>query len=308
MPLTLLRSLLAVADSGAITHAAECLGITQPALSRRIQQLEQEFGAKLLSRGRKGAALTAIGELVAAETRILVARYTDLHTRINAHMRLDVGTVRIGGGATAIEFLVPPAIAEFQRRHPGVRFQVKEAGSREIEEDVLSGALELGLVTLPVFHRGELLTQPLFTDHVVLVAHIEHPLAHRQSIEVTELGGQSLVGFEGGSAIRKIVDTALRDAAVEMNVVMELRSIPAILRMVSTTGNLAFVSRLGVQLQSDIREVQVNGLAVQRQLALISRRGAPVSQAALAFAQDLLAAQAAAPQVDASQAELGPAP
>jgi DNA-binding transcriptional LysR family regulator len=291
MDLILLRSLLAVADTGAITRASERLGITQPALSRRIQQLEQEFGAALLVRGRKGAVLSAIGELVEAEARVLVARYESLHARIDAQLRLDVGIVRLGGGATAIEFLVPPAIAAFQRDHPGVRFHVKEAGSREIEEDVLGGGLELGLVTLPVFHRGELNAQPLFTDHVVLVGHIAHAFAQRDSIDISELAGQSLVGFEGGSAIRKIVDDALREAAVEMNVVMELRSIPAILRMVSTTGNLAFVSRLGVQLQNDIREIPVSGFSVQRQLALISRRGVAVSQAAKAFATDLLVSQ-----------------
>ena len=75
MDLTLLRSLIAVADAGTITGAAERLNVTQPALSRRIHQLEDHLGVTLLSRGRKGVSLTPIGELVLPEARLLAERY-----------------------------------------------------------------------------------------------------------------------------------------------------------------------------------------------------------------------------------------
>ncbi len=283
-----MRSLIAVADNGAITHAASRLGLTQPALSRRIQQLEDEFGAPLLVRGRTGAQLTAIGRLVDAEARVLVNRYDQLRAEVTANLNLQVGTVRIGGGATAIEFLVPPAIAELQREYSSLRFQVKEAGSREIEQDVVSGALELGIVTRPVAYTDELKEELLFTDHVVLVAHEDHPLRQSAPLKLIQLAEQNLVGFEGGSAIRSIVDAALRRAQVEMNVVMELRSIPAILRMVATTGHLAFVSRLGLQLQSHVVEIPVPGLSIRRELALISRRGDTLSPASATFADQLI--------------------
>ena len=75
MDLTLMRSLLAVVDAGAITEAAERLGVTQPVLSRRIRQLEEHLGVALLSRGRKGVSLTSAGDLVASEARVLVERF-----------------------------------------------------------------------------------------------------------------------------------------------------------------------------------------------------------------------------------------
>jgi len=74
---------------------------------------------------------------------------------------------------------------------------------------------------------------------------------------------------------------------VEMNVVMELRSIPAILRMVATTGNLAFVSSLGVNSQSEVQEIPVSGLAIERQLAVITKPGGSLSPAAKEFAKRL---------------------
>lgn len=286
MDLQLLRTLLAVADTGSMTEAADRVGVTQPALSRRIQQLEQHLGAVLLARGRKGADLTAIGRLVENEARVLVDRYDQMCEQIRALQGLEGGTVRIGGGATAVSFVLPRAIAAFQHDYPAVRFQLKEAGSSEVAEDVLTGRLELGLVTLPI-HTRDLRIEPLFTDRIVLVAPRNHPLAARKRIETRELDGMTFVGFEADTAVRQIIDAALRDAGVEMNVVMELRSIPAILRMVATTGNLAFVSQLGVDTFEEVREIPVRGLKIERKLAVIAKGGNVLSPAAQKFAERL---------------------
>ena len=283
MDVTLMRSFLAVVDTGAITEAAARLSITQPALSRRIQALEEHFGVALLNRGRKGVTVTDVGELVAREARVLVSRFDNLRNEITSHVGLETGTVRLGGGATAVSFVLPKAIADFQVRHPGVRFQLKEAGSREVEQNVVDGALELGMVTLPV-SRPELDVRPLTDDRIVLIAPQDHPLAGSGQVPLSALHGAALVGFERGSAIRQLVDTGLRQAGISMNVVMELRSIPAIIRMVRSTGNLAFVSAMGVDAEPDIALLQVEKLDIRRTLAVISRRGAALSPAASAFA------------------------
>ena len=102
-------------------------------------------------------------------------------------------------------------------------------------------------------------------------------------MRVADLADQAFVVFEAGSALREIIDSRLREVAARVNVVMELRSIPAILRMVTTTGNLAFVSRLGMEQRSDVVELAVPGLRIERRLAVIARRGMPLSPAAQAF-------------------------
>ncbi len=289
MDLSLLRSLVAVADAGAITEAASRLGLTQPALTRRIQQLEREFGAELLNRSRKGAELTELGQLVEREARVLIDRYESLKAEVASQSTLEGGTVRVGGGATAVSFMLPDAIADFQRASPQVHFQVKEASSAEIASDVADGRLELGLVTLPVRTAG-LEIKPLGDDRIVLVAAADNPLAGQPSLPVASLDGQNFVGFEGGSAIRQLVDGALREAGVVINVVMELRSIPAILRMVATTDSLAFVSQLGLQGQELVREVPVDGLHINRPLGLVWRKGYALSPPAARFAARLTGA------------------
>ncbi len=292
MDLLLMRSLLAVADDGAVTEAAERIGLSQPALSRRLRQLEDHFGVRLFARSRKGVTLTPVGRLVEAEARVLVDRFDGLRETVRAHLNLDAGIVRIGGGATAVSFVLPDAIAAFQAQHPDIRFHLKEAGSREIANDVAIGRLEIGVVTLPV-QANELDVRELLTDRVVLVARRDHPLARKRRIDKLEqdLGSRAYVGFEAGSAIRQIIDAALRAAGVQMNVVMELRSIPAILRMVATTGYLAFVSRSGLEGQSEVVEVPVRGLAIERRLGIVTRSDTPLSPAAQAFSKRLLAVQ-----------------
>jgi DNA-binding transcriptional LysR family regulator len=291
MDLTLFRSLLAVAEHGAITDAALALGVSQSALSRRIDQLEEALGASLFERVGRGVALTAIGRIAVDEGKLLVQRYERLKSRIHEHLRLDAGVVRIGGGATAVGFLLPGAIAAFRKQHPGVVFQVKEAGSREIETAVGSEELELGIVTRPTRTR-ELEERLLARDRIVLVASKDHALARRERVDTRALNGQNLVGFEAGSAVRWLIDAALREAQVEVNVVMELRSVAAILQMVETTGSLAFVSELSVVSEPSRRSgavvpLAVRGLEIQRELALISKRGRSLSPAARAFSDSL---------------------
>jgi DNA-binding transcriptional LysR family regulator len=283
--LTLLKSFLQVAESGAITTAARRLFVTQPALSRRLQQLEAEIGGALLERSRRGVELTEQGRLVQQVGSDLIERWERLRAEVVAVSNLDAGTVRLGGGATAVSFLLPKAIADFQRRHPGVLFQVKEEGSRDVERDVAEERIELGIVTLPV-SSDEFDVRRLRTDRIVLVAGAQHRLARKKRITVNSLEGQDLVGFESPSAIRSLIDESLRDVGVSMNVVMELRSIPAILRMVGATQCLAFVSQLGVGDEPEgVRALSVTGLKIQRGLAVIAKRDRPLSPAAASFAK-----------------------
>lgn len=284
MDLLHLQSLLAVADHKSVTKASRALAVTQPALTRRIQLLEEEMGAPLLVRSKKGAELTEAGRLVAHEARLLVERYTRLRDTVRATQHLDAGLVRLGGGATAVSFLVPQAIAEFSRNYPGVRFEVREEGSRDVEHDVLSERLELGIVTLPT-HSREFEVRPLRRDRIVLIAASSHPLAKKKSVDAKDLQGRGLVGFDSESAIRRLIDDSLHKAGIEMNVQMELRSIAAILEMVSHTHMLAFVSLLGVEGRDlGVRILEVRGVSIQRRLAVIHKLGRPLSPAASAFA------------------------
>jgi DNA-binding transcriptional LysR family regulator len=237
--------------------------------------------------------LTEAGRLVAAEGAALVERYERLRADVRKLLRLEAGTVRIGGGATAVSALLPGVIRGFRDLHPSLHFEVREAGSREIALAVAREELELGLVTLPV-HADELDLLPLVRDRIVLVAPGGHPLARRRKVAVADLAGAPLIGFEAGSAIRRIIDDALGRRGVAMEVVMELRSLQSILRMVGLGLGLAFVSRLGVGAEGP-PVVDVVGLRIERTLAVATKRGRPLSAAAAGFLDHLRRAKPRAP-------------
>jgi LysR family cyn operon transcriptional activator len=284
--LSLARSFVAVVDAGTISEAAEHLAISQSALSRRLQQLEADLAVGLLVRGRHGVELTDAGHDVLAESRYLMERYDLMRRRLGERLTLERGTVRVGGGATVTSFLLPERIAAFQAAHPGVRFQVKEAPSLEVAHDVAHGRLDLGVVTTPIATDG-LDVRALMRDEIVLVARPDHPLARKRVVRAADLDGLPIVAFEPGSAIRQLIDGALGAAGLRVDVVMELRSIPSMLRMVATTGNLAFVSRVSLVDQPDVRAIDVRGFGLHRQLALAVRRGVALAPAPAAFAATL---------------------
>ena len=279
MDLELTRTFLAVVDSGTVGRAADRIGLSQPAVSRRLQQLEEALGAELLERQGRGVVPTEMGRMVAQEARGLVARWDRLVTQIVEHLNLQAGTVRIGGGATAVGYILPPAIARFREAHPDVRFELLEAGSLEVETRVLDDRLELGVVTLPV-RSPELTVQPLVEDKIVLVAGKGHAWRNRSHVEPQDLSGQRLVGFERDTAIGRLIDQALRRVDVDMNMVMNLRSVSAILGMADATGSLAFISELGAK---GAHVVKIRSLPISRQLAIIHRAQRPLSPAGAAF-------------------------
>ena len=234
---------------------------------------------RILARFPRPVGVTLL-ELVAA-----ICDITDDEEEILAtvHHMLESGTVRIGGGATAVSFLLPPLIREFRREHPDIVFHVKEAGSREIASDVEDERLELGIVTLPADTR-ELQVIPLQSDSIVLVCAASHPLLRKKRVPARALNGMPLIGFESDAAIRRLVDHALEQAEVEVEVVMELRSVQSILRMVALDLGLAFVSELGVEAAGKgVRVLDVAGLKIKRDLAVVHKRTRPLSVAAEAF-------------------------
>jgi len=284
MDLTLLRSFLAVVEHGGVTEAASHLGVSQSALSRRLAQLQEEMGVALLERAGRGVVLTELGKLAWSEASNLVVRYDGLKKRLTDHLHLQAGLVRIGGGATAVGFLLPQRIASFRRHHPKVLFQLKEAGSRDTEDAVLRGDLELGVVTLPV-RSSELMVRPWVSDRIVLVAGKGHPWAHKRKVAAAHLQGQTIVGFEAGTAVRRLIDATLQRANVQLSVAMELRSVGAILQMMEATQSLAFVSELAVG--KGRTAIRIEGLEIVRELAVVWRAGRSLSPASERFCQHL---------------------
>ena len=177
MELTPLRYFVEIAAKGHVTRAARSLGVTQPALSAMLRKLEREVGTDLLHRTGKGVELTEAGRVFLRHATAAVREADDAQRAVRELLGLERGTVRIGGGATATTYLIPPVVGAMRRQHPGLRFVVREAGSNAVAQAVASGELDLGIVTLPItVPDGDTLEKtPLVTDELRLIApHAPH--------------------------------------------------------------------------------------------------------------------------------------
>src|SRR5262245_19320048 len=188
-----------------MTRAARALSVSQPALSAMLKKLEAEVGADLLHRTGRGVELTDAGRVFLQHAEDALRRADAAVQAVRQLMGLETGSIRIGAGATAASYLLPPVISALRRKHPGLRFYIREAGSNAVAAAVVSGELDLGIVTLPI--RAEeraLLTIPLVEDELRLILPPGHRLAGRKSFAWKDLAGESMIGFEAGSAVREV--------------------------------------------------------------------------------------------------------
>jgi DNA-binding transcriptional LysR family regulator len=243
-----------------MTRAARALGVSQPALSAAVRKLEDEVGAELLHRTGRGVELTEAGRVFLQHAEDTLRRSEGAVEAVRQLVGLERGSIRVGGGATATSYLLPPVVSTVRKRHPGLRFYVREAGSRAVAAAVASGELDLGIVTLPVGDEG-LVRVPLVDDELRLIVPPGHRLAEPKKLrdgqtrrarsenpgfQWKDLEGESLVGFEAGSAVREVIDRASAAAGVHLNVVMELRTIEGIKQMVAAGIGVGFVSRFAL--------------------------------------------------------------
>lgn len=291
MELTPLRYFIAIAEAGHMTRAAETLGVTQPALSAMLKKLEREVGADLLHRTGRGVAPTDAGLAFLEHAREAVRRADQAVADVREMVGLERGSIRLGGGATATTYLLPPVVSTFRREHPHLRFYIREAGTSAVIDAVRSGELDLGIVTLPLpaAAAGELLSIRLVSDELKLIVPPHHRLADRTSFRWADLAGESMVAFEAGSAVRELIDEASAAAFGDddpFEVVMELRSIESIKQMVSAGIGVGFVSRFA--LASD-EGLSCRDVRPSRELAIVRRRDRVPSPAAAAFERLLVA-------------------
>ncbi|WP_448206396.1 LysR substrate-binding domain-containing protein [Azospirillum sp. sgz302134] len=147
IPLDLIRSFVAVADTGTVTRAADRVGRTQPAVSLQLQRLQDLVGRPLLERDGRLLRLTTAGELFLAHARRLLDTHDGMVVALEAEPL--TGPVRIGVVQDVADTLLAGVLARFARSHPQATLEVQVAGSRALEEAVARGRLDLALVVSP---------------------------------------------------------------------------------------------------------------------------------------------------------------
>ncbi|MDR0162053.1 LysR family transcriptional regulator [Enterobacter ludwigii] len=261
-----------VIQRGSFSAAADRLGISQPAVSLQIRQLEQFLQTRLVERTGRGIKPTAAGQaLLVHGERIQQA--VDEAIRSVSEFSHDVsGTITLGTGATACIHLLPPLLQQLGRDYPLLRVGVTTGNTLDIVRAIEENRLDMGLVTLPVSGRALDVT-PVMDEEFVFIASLDQQDGF-QSLTPAELHAQPFIAFESGSGTRALIDGWFAAEGRILTPVMQLGSIEAIKRMVRAGLGYSIVPRMAVDLAADREGLCVMSLTpvLQRQLAVVMRQ------------------------------------
>lgn len=236
-----------VAEHLNISRTATALHLSQPAVSGQLQALQSSFGEALYYRAGRGIALTPAGDrllVIATQLRNAMRQARDQR---HAARTLQTGLLRIGASTTPASYLLPEAVAQFRRQHPGISVQLVTGNTTE----VLDRLAELDLAVI----EGEVQMDKIAnhrtiewqTDEVVAVLRHDHPLATRPAIKLSTLADQSLVMREDGSGVRHMVMKAFDQINVHLSDYLELAGVEGIKQGVRAGLGVGFVSQLSLK-------------------------------------------------------------
>ena len=279
MDLRQLNAVVAVADHGSFSAAADALHTVQSNVSTHVARLERELGCSLVDRSN-ACRLTEEGQAVVERARRIAGELEALVADVAALRHEVSGNVRLGMIGTTARWLVARLLPAMAAAHPKVHMVIVEATSTSLEPQLASGRLDLAVVNMPV-PGDDLVARPLFDEDLLIVVPKDHPLAARARVSLRDTDGLELLLPPPGTAFRDEIDVALNEA--------EVRWVPrAEIDGVRTIASLAFeghgpavlpATAIPDWITGDWKAVNVAGLPRRCVGVALRRRGRPAAPA-----------------------------
>jgi DNA-binding transcriptional LysR family regulator len=286
-----LEIFLKVAELGSFSRAADALFLTQPTVSEHVRALEDELGVQLLDRLGRGTSPTRAGTLLIGYARRLLALSREARQAIEQFQGRVSGELVLGGSTIPGEYVLPALIGTFRAKYPDVSISLRIGASRQVQEWVEQGHVEIGVVGAPPGSRA-LDSRHLMADDLVLIVPPEHPWVSRKTVSVEDVKREPLILRERGSGSRETLEHALREVGLDLgafHVIGEIASTQAVKQAVRAGLGVSFVSHRAVEDECRARLlacVKVRDLTITRAFYIVTHRDrsrSPLAQAFLAF-------------------------
>lgn len=285
MNLSQLKAFLAVVQDGSFSRAAEKLYLTQPAVSKQIQALEETLGMRLFDRVGRSILLTQAGNILHDHAHVAFQTLEEARETINQLRGLQRGHLRISAASTIGTYMLPQPLGELRAQFPGIEISLAITNKARVVQQVLNHEVELGFVGPPV-EPAELEMEEYLLDELVLIMAPTHRLAHEESVAVAELVEEVFILREQGSGTREIMEEELGRVRVSLKKAMELGSTEAIKQAVAANLGVSIVSKFAISLeilQGRLAVARLPELNLRRQLFVIHHGGRTLSPAAQEF-------------------------
>jgi LysR family hydrogen peroxide-inducible transcriptional activator len=272
-----LETIVAIAEEGSFTAAADALNTVQSNVSDQIRQLERELGVPLLVRGRRGAEPTEFGTVVLERARRVLRELESMRADLSMIQGLEAGHARLGVVGTASRWLVPDLAADLRKRAPGVRLRVNEGASERLFAEVLDGALAQAVVTEPVEDRR------LDVDHLLdeaLVA-LVGPGLHLppEPVSLADVATLPLALPPERNPLRRELEAVAEAQGVTLQVPLEVDGIRLIADMVAAGDFASILPETAVPpVLGELRVVAIANMPPRR-LAIVTARDVQLSLA-----------------------------
>ncbi|KAB8145015.1 LysR family transcriptional regulator [Chloroflexia bacterium SDU3-3] len=295
MDIRQLRSFAAVARLRHFTHAAEELHLAQPALSQQIRQLERELGVRLLDRSSRRVALTEAGKALYIHAQGLLADLDRAEYAMAAFAGLRRGRVSIGTLQTVAEGTLPPLIARFHQRYPGLEIHLIEEMTDQLTAMVLGGLLDIAFihtaehegqpgVEFPPVQHPDLICTPLYRERLMVTLAPAHRLAAMPSVPFAALRGEPLIVFKAGASLRLLVAAACAYHGFAPQISCEVSGATSARALAAEGLGAAILPRSAAEGQGPhVAARPIHAPAMTRTVMLVRHRGRDLSPATEVF-------------------------
>lgn len=271
------------------SRGAEANDVLQSSASQTVQNLEQDLGVTLIDRSRRPWAVTEEGKVFYDGSREVVDRYMELVAQVK-NRRAAVDSVIRVAAIYSVNFAdMSRYVEQFNQLHPEAKVEVEYAHPDRVCERVLSDEANLGILSYPAERKGVSII-PWREEPMVLACQRDHRFAKLKKLDVKQLAGETLVGFDSELVIWKKIDRFLKEHDTEVNIAMRFDNVEAIKRAVEAGSGVALLPRPTLEHELELGTLAAVPLAncdFSRPIGIIHRKGRKLYANTEAFIQVL---------------------
>ena len=263
-----LRYFLRVAERGNFTRAAEELNISQPALSRSIQKLEEELGQPVFERKTRSVALTEAGTLLQSRAQQILALIEDTKAEISDDGHS--GQIRIGAIPTIAPFFLPDLLRQFSTEFPAASIIVQEDTTDHLLKRCTQGEIDLAILALPVPAKY-LEVEELFQEELLLVLPPDHPLVNKSQIRLNDIKSLPFVLLDEAHCLSDNIVSFCRQRSFHPVAVEQTSQLAMVQELVSLSHGISMVPQMARKLDQSDRRVyrSMSGIKPVRKIAMV---------------------------------------
>jgi DNA-binding transcriptional LysR family regulator len=280
-----LRLFRAVAEHEGISRAAEAIGISQPAVSRAVKDLEREVGIPLIEHVGRRVVLTEAGLLLADYAARIFALSAEAQVALDALRGIEGGELAIAASTTIGVYLLPRLLGSFHQQYPGVSLSLDVGNTAHALDQLRRGSVDVALIEGGI-DGDDLVVERCQVDELVLITSPSHPFARVGGIDPESLTHTPFLIRERGSGTRFVVEQSLAQRGVRLAVTIELSNTEAIKQAVMSELGVSIVSRLTIERERrdhTLAVINLHELTITRWLMIAWRRHYRPTAAAGAF-------------------------